>query len=52
MAAPGNKFFIQEKLKAPAPHHASFKALWDTKWAKPVSCLPEQQYSVDQYDGH
>ena len=35
MAAPGGKFFIQEKLKVVAPHHASFKALWETKW-KPM----------------
>ncbi|KAI0889473.1 yellowish-green 1-like protein [Annulohypoxylon maeteangense] len=35
MAAPGNKFFIQEKLKLTAPHHESFKALWETKWKIP-----------------
>ncbi|KAI1415649.1 yellowish-green 1-like protein [Hypoxylon sp. FL1857] len=35
MAAPGNKFFIQEKLKQVAPHHESFKALWETKWKQP-----------------
>lgn len=36
MAAPGGKFFIQEKLKTPAPHHESFKQLWETKWKQPV----------------
>ncbi|KAL7628238.1 hypothetical protein AAE478_002437 [Parahypoxylon ruwenzoriense] len=35
MAAPGNKFFIQEKLGQIAAHHESFKALWETKW-KPL----------------
>ncbi|OTB03038.1 hypothetical protein M426DRAFT_263842 [Hypoxylon sp. CI-4A] len=32
MAAPGNKYFIQDKLTQTAPHHESFKALWETKW--------------------
>jgi hypothetical protein len=36
MAAPGGKFFIQEKLKTPAKHHESFEQLWETKWKKPV----------------
>ncbi|ORY61681.1 Alpha/Beta hydrolase protein [Pseudomassariella vexata] len=35
MAAPEGKFFIESKLATPAPHHASFKALWETKW-KPL----------------
>ncbi|KAI1467467.1 yellowish-green 1-like protein [Daldinia caldariorum] len=35
MAAPGNRFFIQEKLAQTAPHHESFKALWETKWKQP-----------------
>ncbi|KAI8955331.1 alpha/beta-hydrolase [Xylaria longipes] len=35
MAAPGNKYFIQDKLAKPAAHHASFEALWETKW-KPL----------------
>ncbi|CAJ2513474.1 Uu.00g015930.m01.CDS01 [Anthostomella pinea] len=35
MAAPGNKFFIQHRLGQSAPHHASFEALWETKW-KPL----------------
>ncbi|KAI9692777.1 MAG: hypothetical protein M1820_009376 [Bogoriella megaspora] len=35
MAAPGGKFFIQDKLKTPAPHHASYQQLWETKWKKP-----------------
>ncbi|KAI2472160.1 yellowish-green 1-like protein [Annulohypoxylon bovei var. microspora] len=35
MAAPGNKYFIQEKLTKTAPHHESFKALWETKWKIP-----------------
>lgn len=44
MAAPGGKFFIQEKLKEKAPHHESYQQLWETKWKKPVCllllCLP------------
>jgi hypothetical protein len=36
MAAPGGKFFIQDKLKEVAPHHESFKQLWETKWKQPV----------------
>ncbi|KAI0970116.1 Alpha/Beta hydrolase protein [Xylaria arbuscula] len=35
MAAPGSKYFIQDKLAEPAAHHAGFKALWETKW-KPL----------------
>lgn len=35
MAAPGGKFYIQEKIKEVAPHHESFKQLWETKWKKP-----------------
>ncbi|KAI0423296.1 Alpha/Beta hydrolase protein [Xylaria grammica] len=35
MASPGGKYFIQDKLAQPAPHHASFQALWETKW-KPL----------------
>ncbi|KAI0018423.1 alpha/beta-hydrolase [Xylariomycetidae sp. FL0641] len=38
MAAPGKKFFIQERLGQKAPHHDSFQALWETKW-KPVCDL-------------
>lgn len=37
MAAPGGKFFIQDQLDDVAPHHESFKQLWETKWKKPVS---------------
>jgi hypothetical protein len=37
MAAPGGKFFIQDKLDTPAPHHASYQQLWETKWKAPVS---------------
>ncbi|KAF1919296.1 Alpha/Beta hydrolase protein [Ampelomyces quisqualis] len=37
MAAPGGKFFIQDKLSTPAPHHESFAQLWATKWSKPAS---------------
>ena len=40
MAAPGGKFFIQDKLNTPAPHHESFKQLWETKWKQPVSISP------------
>ncbi|KAF1840305.1 alpha/beta-hydrolase [Cucurbitaria berberidis CBS 394.84] len=36
MAAPGGAFFIQEKLKTPAPHHESYKQLWETKWKQPA----------------
>lgn len=39
MAAPGGKFFIQEKLKTPAVHHESYKQLWETKWKQPVNPL-------------
>ncbi|KAI0394720.1 alpha/beta-hydrolase [Xylariaceae sp. FL0594] len=35
MAAPGNKYFIQDKLSRTATHHASFEALWETKWKAP-----------------
>ncbi|KAJ9627081.1 hypothetical protein H2203_003542 [Taxawa tesnikishii (nom. ined.)] len=35
MAAPNGKFFIQDKLQTAAPHHESYKALWETKWKKP-----------------
>ena len=37
MAAPEGGFFIQDKLKARAPHHDSFQALWETKWKHAVS---------------
>ena len=40
MAAPGGKFFIQEKLKTPAKHHESYEQLWETKWKKPVCSSP------------
>ncbi|KAF2147380.1 uncharacterized protein K452DRAFT_282385 [Aplosporella prunicola CBS 121167] len=36
MAAPNANFFIQDKLKDKAPHHESFKQLWETKWKKPA----------------
>ncbi|KAF2257697.1 alpha/beta-hydrolase [Lojkania enalia] len=36
MAAPGGKYFIQEKLGQRAVHHESYKQLWDTKWKKPA----------------
>jgi len=29
------KFFIQDKLTNVAPHHESFKQLWETKWKMP-----------------
>ncbi|KAI1386923.1 yellowish-green 1-like protein [Hypoxylon trugodes] len=32
MAAPGNKYFIQDKLSQRAPHHESFAKLWETQW--------------------
>ena len=34
MAAPGGKFFIQDKLSEKAPHHESYGQLWETKWKK------------------
>lgn len=37
MAAPGGKYFIQDKLAQSAEHHASFEALWKTKWKPLVS---------------
>jgi len=37
MAAPNGGFFIQDKLYKKAPHHESYKQLWETKWKKPVS---------------
>jgi hypothetical protein len=36
MAAPNGTFFIQNKLKTPAPHHESYAQLWATKWQKPA----------------
>lgn len=36
MAAPGGKFFIEDKLDVKAKHHESFEQLWETKWKKPV----------------
>lgn len=45
MATPNGDFFIQSKLKDVAPHHESFKQLWETKWRQPASfsmpMLPE-----------
>ncbi|KAI1826432.1 Alpha/Beta hydrolase protein [Xylaria intraflava] len=35
MAAPGNKYFIEDKLAHPAEHHVCFQALWEKKW-KPL----------------
>ncbi|EMC95998.1 hypothetical protein BAUCODRAFT_34760 [Baudoinia panamericana UAMH 10762] len=37
MAAPGGKFFIQDKLSIKAAHHESFEQLWKTKWQEPCS---------------
>ncbi|EON67920.1 hypothetical protein W97_07417 [Coniosporium apollinis CBS 100218] len=36
MAAPNGQYFIQDAIKQTAPHHESFKALWETKWKKPA----------------
>jgi len=36
MAAPGGKYFIQDNLKKVAPHHESWKQLWETKWKQPA----------------
>ncbi|KAH0167257.1 hypothetical protein KCU67_g3959, partial [Aureobasidium melanogenum] len=35
MAAPNGGYFIQDKLYKTAPHHESYKQLWETKWKKP-----------------
>lgn len=40
MAAPGGKFFIQDKLSQKAAHHESYAQLWETKWKKPVRRPP------------
>ena len=32
-------YIIGDKIKEKAPHHESFKALWETKWKKPVCLL-------------
>ena len=32
----GSKYHIKDALLKPAAHHASFQALWETKWKKPV----------------
>ncbi|KAK3075682.1 hypothetical protein LTS18_014000, partial [Coniosporium uncinatum] len=37
MAAPGNQFFIQSNIHKTAPHHESFKQLWETKWKQPAT---------------
>ncbi|KAI9736226.1 MAG: hypothetical protein M1834_001112 [Cirrosporium novae-zelandiae] len=29
-----DKYYIGSAIKTPAPHHESFKALWETKWKK------------------
>jgi len=31
-----DKYYIGENIKKHAAHHESFKALWETKWQKPV----------------
>jgi hypothetical protein len=36
MAAPGNKYFIQDDIKKTAAHHESYKQLWETKWKMPA----------------
>ncbi|KAF2457562.1 Alpha/Beta hydrolase protein [Lineolata rhizophorae] len=36
MALPGNRFFIQDKMMAVAPHHESPRQLWETKWKMPA----------------
>lgn len=30
------KYCIKDAILKTAPHHASFKALWETKWKAPV----------------
>jgi hypothetical protein len=34
-----NAYYIGENIKKIAPHHESFKALWDTKWQKGVRSI-------------
>ena len=49
MAGPGGKYIIQDQLHTPHPHHASFRALWETKWKQPVSSrgsLCRRQYRL------
>jgi hypothetical protein len=31
-----SKYYIKDAILKPAAHHASFKALWETKWKAPV----------------
>ena len=31
-----DKYYINDAITKPAIHHESFKALWETKWRKPV----------------
>ena len=37
MAAPGGKYWIQDKLNYKFPHHNSFADLWDKKWKTPAN---------------
>jgi dienelactone hydrolase len=49
MAAPGGKFFIQEKLTQKAKHHESYEQLWETKWKKPVCVHTPHLRSIRPY---
>jgi hypothetical protein len=41
-SAPGEpRYHIEDKLKIVAPHHESFKQLWETKWKMPVSATDD-----------
>ena len=35
-----SKFFIQDDMATVAAHHESYAKLWETKWRKPVCCVP------------
>ena len=38
-----DKYYIKENITKSAPHHESIKALWETKWKKPVCRRPHTQ---------
>ena len=36
MALSDGRYFIHDKLTVTAPHHESFRQLWETKWKAPA----------------
>ena len=36
-------YSIGDRINNVAPHHESIKALWETKWKKPVRCRALQR---------